>query len=116
MAFRDLILSPYEGVSPVTLAMSHQIFFIIAGFAWLKVINLTLAMGVLRAGGDNRYCLITDTTCMWLISLPLTWLAAFYWHLDFKWVVLISYSEELAKGVMFGWRMRSKRWIRNLTH
>lgn len=114
--FRDLILAPYEGVSPITLAMSHQIFLIIAGLAWLKVINLTLAMGVLRAGGDNRYCLITDTTCMWLISLPLTWLAAFYWHLDFKWVVLISYSEELAKGVMFGWRMRSKRWIRNLTH
>lgn len=116
LLFRDFILSPYEGVSATTLALSHQIFLIITGLAWLKVINLTLAMGVLRAGGDNRYCLITDTTCMWLISLPLTWLAAFYWQLDFKWVVLMAYSEELAKGIMFGWRMNSKLWIRNLTH
>lgn len=115
VVLREIILLPYEGVSAITLAMAQQIFLIVAGLAWLKVINLTIAMGVLRAGGDNRYCLLTDTTCMWLISLPLTWMAAFYWHLDFKWVVLMAYSEELAKIVMFGWRMYSRRWMRNLT-
>ncbi|NVK24291.1 MAG: MATE family efflux transporter [Gammaproteobacteria bacterium] len=113
---KDIILLPYADVAPETLVLTEQVFVLIALLSFLKVINMTFAMGVLRAGGDNRYCLITDTTCMWLISLPLTWLAAFYWQLSFVLVVLMAYSEEVAKMFMFGLRVKSKRWMNNLTH
>lgn len=111
----DWVLMPYQGISPETMAMAKTIFIVIGGCAWLKVINMTLAMGILRAGGDNRFCLITDTICMWLISIPLVWLAAFYWQLAFVWVVLIMYSEEVCKTFMFGVRVKNKRWMKNLT-
>ena len=37
---------------------------------------MMLSLGVLRAGGDNKYCLFTDTLGMWLIGIPLTWFVA----------------------------------------
>lgn len=113
--FNDIVLSPYEGISEQTRALAKSIFYVVGGLAWLKVINMTLAMGILRAGGDNRFCLLTDTICMWLISIPLVWLAAFYWQLSFFWVVVIMYSEEFCKIFMFSWRVKNKRWMKNLT-
>ena len=113
--FNDIVLSPYEGISEQTRLLAKSIFYIVGGLAWLKVINMTLAMGILRAGGDNRFCLLTDTICMWLISIPLVWLAAFYWQFSFFWVVVIMYSEEFCKIFMFAWRVKNKRWMKNLT-
>ena len=113
--FNDLILSPYQGVSEETLQLAKTIFLVIGGLAWLKVINMTLAMGILRAGGDNRFCLLTDTICMWFISIPLVWCAAFVWQLSFVLVVMIMYSEEICKAFMFAWRVKNKRWMKNLT-
>ena len=113
---KDVILLPYQGVSDTTLSLAEQIMVIIALLSWLKVINLTLAMGILRAGGDNKFVLTTDFIGMWLVSLPLTWLSAFYWQLDFQYVVLAAYSEEITKAILFIWRVKSKRWMRNLAH
>jgi putative MATE family efflux protein len=112
---QEYILLPYQGASAESLALANQVFLVITLLSWMKVINMTLAMGVLRAGGDNRFCLITDTTAMWCIALPLTFLAAFYWELAFVYVVLISYSEDLIKAFMFGIRVKNKRWMNNLT-
>ncbi|GHB67351.1 MATE family efflux transporter [Psychrosphaera saromensis] len=109
------ILMPYQGASAESLALANQAFVVITLLSWMKVINMTLAMGVLRAGGDNRYCLITDATAMWCVALPLTFLAAFYWQLAFVYVLLISYSEDLIKAFMFGIRVKNKRWMKNLT-
>jgi putative MATE family efflux protein len=114
--FNQLILSAYQGVSSETMQLAQTIFYVIGGLAWLKVINMILAMGILRAGGDNRFCMLVDTVCMWLISIPLVWLAAFYWQLSFVWVVLIMYSEEICKVSMFAIRVKNKRWMRNLTN
>lgn len=116
LIFKDVILFPYRDIPTETFALTEQVFVVIALLSFLKVINMTFAMGILRAGGDNRFCLITDTTCMWVISLPLTWLAAFYWELSFIAVVLVAYSEEAAKIFMFGLRVKSRRWMKNLTH
>ncbi len=113
--FNELILSAYQGVSTETMQLAQTIFYVIGGLAWLKVINMILAMGILRAGGDNRFCMLVDTICMWFISIPLVWLAAFYWELAFIWVVLIMYSEEFCKVSMFAIRVKNKRWMRNLT-
>jgi putative MATE family efflux protein len=112
---KDIILLPYQGASLQSLELASQVFVVIALLSWMKVINMTLALGVLRAGGDNRFCLMTDAIAMWVVALPLTFLAAFYWELAFVYVVIISYSEEFIKAFMFGVRVKNKRWMNNLT-
>ena len=52
---------------------------------------------------------------MWIIGIPLTFAAAFYFELALYWVVLITYSEEVIKAVLFVYRMKTKHWLRNLT-
>ncbi len=42
---------------------------------------MTLSMGLLRAGGETKTSLYIDTFGMWVINIPLTALAAFYFEL-----------------------------------
>lgn len=115
IAFSDYLLSPYSELDITTLSLANQVLVVMALLAWMKVTNMTLAMGVLRAGGDNKFVLATDMIGMWLISLPLTWFSAFYWQLGLVLVVITAYSEELAKGALFTWRVKSKKWMKNIT-
>jgi Na+-driven multidrug efflux pump len=75
---------------------------------------MTASMGILRAGGDNKHCLLIDFSGMWVIGIPLTFAAAFYFALPVYWVVLITYSEEVVKSVLFVYRLKAKYWLRNL--
>ncbi len=112
----DLVLLPFAGLPQDTLDVALKVFVLISLSTWLKIINMTLAMGVLRAGGDNRMCMVIDIIGMWIVSIPLTALAAFYWQLPLFFVVLVAYSEEICKAFLFTWRVNQKRWLRNLTH
>ncbi|MBA6250885.1 MULTISPECIES: MATE family efflux transporter [unclassified Colwellia] len=111
----SLVFMPYINLSPETMALSHDVFILITFGTCLKVFNLTMSMGILRAGGDNKYCMLIDISGMWVLSIPLTLVAAFYFKLPLYWVVLISYSEEITKAFMFVFRMRTKLWLNNLT-
>jgi len=113
--FEYIVFKPYESLSSDTLAIAHDIYLLIAFGTCIKVFNMTLSIGILRAGGDNKYCMLIDFTGMWILSIPLTFLAAFYFSLPLFWVALIAYSEEICKAFMFVLRMKSKRWLRNLT-
>ncbi|WP_448213856.1 MATE family efflux transporter [Colwellia sp. MEBiC06753] len=114
LALESFILSPYQNMAEQTLATAHQVFILIALLAWLKVSNMTLALGILRAGGDNKFCMFTDIIGMWLVSIPLVYIAATFWQLPLLWVALAAYAEEVAKLCLFGYRALSKRWMKNL--
>lgn len=115
IAGESLIFMPYDNLSAETLSTAHTIFILISLGTCLKVLNMTLSMGVLRAGGDNKFCMITDITGMWILGIPLTFIAAFYFELPIFFVVLVAYSEEVTKALMFGYRTKAKKWLRNLT-
>jgi putative MATE family efflux protein len=110
-----LIFLPFESMAAGTLLLVAEIFVLIIFGTCLKVFNMTLSMGILRAGGDNKYCLLIDSIGMWVVSIPLTLLAAFYFQWPLFWVVVTAYSEEICKAVMFTIRMRQKSWLKNLT-
>ncbi|TLU64667.1 MATE family efflux transporter [Thalassotalea litorea] len=111
---KSWVFIPFADLPSSTLDLASDIFLIIALGGSLKITNMTMAMGVLRAGGETKACLYIDTTGMWIISIPLTMLAAFYFQLPLFWVVVVSYSEEICKLVLFSWRVASKKWLNNL--
>jgi len=111
----SLVFMPFTNLAKETLVLAHEIFVLIVFGTCLKVFNLTMSMGILRAGGDNKYCMLIDFSGMWVLSIPLTFLAAFYFNLPVYWVVLVAYSEEICKAIMFVSRMKEKYWLRNLT-
>ena len=100
----------------VSSALSRDIIkiFIIMGVMMaLKAFNTFIVIGVLRSGGDTKYSLFLELGCMWLVSLPLTFLAAFKGAPIFV-LVLLTYSEEIAKFIFGVPRAISKKWATNL--
>lgn len=115
LVLQPIIFLPFNKLNTETLFVAQNIFILIMLGACIKVFNMTASMGILRAGGDNKYCMFIDISGMWMVGIPLTIIAAFYFDLALYWVVLITYSEELVKSVLFLSRFNAKHWLRNLT-
>jgi putative MATE family efflux protein len=100
---------------PEVLPMAHPALIIMAGAMWLKMLNLMVIHGVLRAGGENKFCLRTDFLAMWLFGLPLTAIAAFWAEWSFQWVYAMMFAEEAVKLVLCFRHYFKKAWQNNLT-
>ena len=112
--FEDVIFLSFQSMAATTLELASEIFVLMIFGTCIKIYNMTISVGILRAGGDNTFCLLIDFTGLWIVSLPLTFLAAFYFNLPLFWVVVTAYSEEVCKAILFTIRMRQKVWLKNL--
>lgn len=107
------IISLYK-VSPAVIDYTQTILLIICLLLWLRMMNLVLFLGILRAGGDTRFALILDGVIIWVVGVPLTAFAAFTLQLPIYLVYLFIYSEEICKWAIGMWRFFSRRWVHNL--
>lgn len=98
-----------EALSPDII----KIFIIMGLLMALKSFNTFIVIGVLRSGGDTKYSLFLELGCMWIVSIPLTFLAAIKGAPIFI-LVLITYTEEIAKFIFGVPRALSKKWATNL--
>lgn len=113
LLFSPVILDLYK-VSPTVIEYAQQILFISCAFLWLRMLNLILFIGILRAGGDTRFALLLDGLIIWLVGVPLTAIGAFVFHLPIYLVYALTLSEEVIKFSLGLWRYLSKKWIHNL--
>lgn len=90
-----------------------KIFVIMGLLMGLKSFNTLLIIGILRSGGDTKYSLFLELGCMWLVSLPLTFIFAIKGAPIYV-LVLITYSEEIVKFIFGVPRALSKRWVANI--
>ncbi len=78
----------------------------------VKLINMTVIMGILRAGGDVVFSLLFESCTMWFIGVPLAFIGA----LLLQWPVYLVYAlviiEEIIKFVLCLWRSFSGRWMK----
>ncbi len=107
------ILSLYN-VSPEVINNASNIINVITCFLWVRVNNMTIVVGVLRAGGDTRFSLFLDGIIIWIVGVPMAYLAAFVLDLPVYYVYLFAMSEELTKWILGMFRYRSRKWINNL--
>lgn len=108
------VLSLYN-VSPEVIANASHVVNVITFFLWVRVNNMTIVVGVLRAGGDTRFSLFLDGIIIWLVGVPMAYLGANVWHFPIYLVYLCAMSEEASKWVLGLWRYRSRKWIHDLT-
>ena len=65
-------------------------------------------------GGDTRFLLLADSSCVWLLSLPLGALAAFVWNLPPFWVYFFLRLEYPLKGIVCFIRYCTGKWVREI--
>ena len=89
----------------------------VTGFACipLHAYSISAVTGILRAGGDVFWSTALDLGPQWLIALPLTALLGLVLNADPWFVSLAIQAESFVKCPICLWRIRSKKWIHDVT-
>ncbi len=80
-----------------------------------KSINSTVVAGIFCAGGDTRFGLLCDAITMWVVIIPIGWIAAFVLHLPVLTVYFLLNLDELIKLPAVYWHYKKYAWVKNLT-
>lgn len=101
-----------EGLSLEVAATMCVVFIIMMP---TKAFDITNISGVLRAGGDVRVSAVIDVGSVWLVALPITVLSALVFEAPVALVCLGIQAEGLSKVPLGIWRLRSRKWINDVT-
>ena len=110
---RNLLVSIYD-VSDEVFREASLCMVVYGLFLPFKMLNLVVIVGVLRSGGDTRFCLLVDTGSVWLIGVPLTFLGALFFRFPIHLVFAMTMTEEVVKFFVAYWRYKKRRWLKNL--
>ncbi|VUD63841.1 putative FMN/FAD exporter YeeO [Thalassocella blandensis] len=109
------VLVFFDQLDSETHALMINTYTILCALVWLKIHNMVAFESILRAGGDNNWCLKTDVICMWVIGLPITAFVGLILHWPFEYVYAATFVEEIAKMLASQSRMTKPHWVKNLT-
>lgn len=101
-----------EGLSLRIAATMCVIFIIMMPSKAFDITNIT---GILRAGGDVRVSAVIDVGSVWMVSVPITALSAMVFDAPVALVCLGIQAEGLSKVPLGVWRLRSRKWINDVT-
>ncbi|MDO5603006.1 MAG: MATE family efflux transporter [Oscillospiraceae bacterium] len=111
---RGPILTIYA-ITPAARALTLDIMTVLAVLQPILALELNCIVGVLRGGGDTRTAFFIDCGCLWLISLPLGLLGGYVLGLAPAAIYLLMRVDTVLKTGLGLWRIRSGRWIKNIT-
>ena len=81
----------------------------------MRNFNSVNIIGVLRGGGDVRAATLIDVSPLWVCAIPYAVLCGVVLHTSVFWVYLAFGVEQVVKFSLGVWRMRSGKWVRDLT-
>jgi Na+-driven multidrug efflux pump len=121
-ALAAFILIPLSRILPFFFRVNEGVFaitssmFIILSCSYpFKAFNMSMIIGVCRAGGDTVFGVIYDLAFMWLVSLPLAAAAAFLFRAPVWFIYLLIIIEDPLKLTLGLWRLKTGKWLNNLT-
>jgi len=87
------ILSLYK-VSTEVLNYAGMLINIVTLFLWMRINNMTIVVGILRAGGDTKFSMFLDGIIIWIVGVPLAAVGAFFFHLPVYYVYLLAMARK----------------------
>lgn len=110
-----LCLKFFFKVEPEVIRMAQIFLYITVLLYPMYAINMVTVVGVCRSGGDTIAALLMDVGFMWIISLPLGFCAVNLWHLPFWAIFLCVASENPFKCMLGILRLKSGKWLHDVT-
>lgn len=101
-------------VDPLAKSYAHKMLLIVSTGVVIKTLTYITICGVLRSGGDTRYCLVLEACSVWLIGLPMAFLGSAVLHLPIYITFAMVYLEEVVKVIVSFKRVLSNKWLRTL--
>lgn len=117
-----LFIIPISWILPFVFNVSDNVFTIIGGMIIImacsypfRAFNMSMIIGVCRAGGDTIYTVFYDIVFTWTVTLPLAATAAFVFGLP-AWIIYLCVTLDDPLKMIFGLvRLRSGKWLHNVT-
>lgn len=106
---------PLFKLSPGASSVATMMITVMACIMPLRNFNTVNIVGVLRGGGDVRAATLIDVGNLWLVAIPYAVICGAVLRTSVFWVYLAFGVEQLGKFLMGVWRLRSGRWIRDIT-
>ena len=111
--FKDLVVSWYiisEEARLLSLSFITILSVTVIGTSY-EMSGLT---GIVRGGGDTSFVLKNDFIFMWLIVIPSSAIAAFYFHASPIIVFMLLKSDQISKCIVAAIKINRYTWIKNL--
>jgi putative MATE family efflux protein len=99
---------------PDVLATAAIMFIMLACTYPARAFNMSMIIGICRAGGDTAFCVIYDTAIMWILTLPLAAIAAYFFHAPPLFLYFCVIVEDPIKTVFGFWRLKTGKWLHNV--
>ncbi len=109
----DFILLFFD-VSETVKEYAYYLFLVTAVGIVVKTYNYTTIVGILRSGGDTKFCLVLDAAGVWLIGIPLAFLGSAVLSLPIYITVALVYLEEVMKFFVSSKRVFKNNWAKTL--
>ena len=97
-----------------TKALASQLLTVVAFVTILVSTSSIYIVGILRAGGDTRFCLFMEMGALWFFAIPLA-IAGVILQLSVPIVLILMKMDEPVKTISMLIRMRNDKWLRSLT-
>ncbi len=95
---------------------ASKILIIYGATLWLALYNGIQITGNLRCGGDTKFAMFTEVGTVWLIGVPMAFIASLYLGWPIYFALLAVKCEEVVKGLILTKRYLAKKWLRNVIH
>ncbi len=109
-----LLSEPLSGIFKLSEAgrMYTRYILIILGLTMAAdLYNGLQIAGILRAGGDTKFAMISESMCIWLIAVPLAFTSSLVWHLPVHLALLVTRTEMFIRAAILTKRYLSKKWM-----
>ncbi len=113
-AITILLSQPLSGIFKLTDMGKMYTKYILIVFGATMAADLFNGLqiaGILRAGGDTKFAMISESACIWLIAVPLAFAASLVWHLPVHLALLVTRTEMIVRGAILAKRYLSKKWM-----
>jgi putative MATE family efflux protein len=90
---------------------AFYVLIVLGATMFVDMFNGVMITGVLRGGGDTRFAMLAECGCIWLIAVPLAFLAALVWHLPIYLALLVIRAESFIRAFILLKRYISRKWM-----
>jgi len=112
----DLTLKLFRNLDFDVYNLSRNLLMVMGLFYFIRTFNATLIVGVLRGGGDTSFSMYLEMGSVWLVGVPLAFLGALIFKFPVYLVFVLVSLEEVVKAAIGLPRVKSKKWIKNVTN
>lgn len=92
-------------------AFTFRILIVFGVTMFLDVFSGLMIAGILRAGGDTRFAMISEGLCVWFVGVPIAFISVLVFHLPIHIAVLMTRIENVVKDIILYQRFRSGKWM-----